>query len=68
MLRLGNKGAASQQRAHSEPSLGGFIPYKQWGRMSSLRFETTAALPRLGTTSSVNVKRINFSMLIAVKS
>ncbi len=35
---------------------------KQWGRMSRLRFGPTAALPRLGSTSSVNVKRINSSM------
>ena len=60
VLRPGNKGAAS----HIVPVLKRVVEAirQAVGTESRLRFGPTAALPRLGSTSSVNVKRINSNM------
>ena len=56
VLRPGNKGAASH-RAHSERVVEAIR--QGVGTDVEARFGPTAALPRLGSTSSVKVKRIN---------
>ena len=61
VLRTWQQGGCLSHRAHSEASRGGH-PTRSGGRMSRLRFGPTAALPRLGSTSSVKVKRINSNM------